>query len=195
MSATSRRSRPCNRHSIWDERVQDLGSGNSEPQLPNSKPWDTFRRAIAWRACEAAGPAVPAFVLCGLCVTVKTGRCVGQLSCLDLQLRPCRSSMPVPLLNLAARTATALRLLIARFPWSRPVSSPDRGAGPVARKASCSPCSVPAAACREVRLLAGPCSLYAADCLAVLFLAGSGLSLRDSGFALWPMCYGRCAGQ
>ena len=50
-------------------------------------PWDTFRCAIAWRACEAAGPTVPAFVLCGLCAILKTGRCAGQLSYLDLQLR------------------------------------------------------------------------------------------------------------
>ena len=45
-----------------------------------------FRCAIAWRVCEAAGPTVPAFVLCGLCAIVKTGRCAGQ-SYLDLQLR------------------------------------------------------------------------------------------------------------
>ena len=41
----------------------------------------------------------------------------------------------------------------------------------------------------EGRFFAGPYSLYAADCLAVLFLGGSGLSLRDSGFALWPVYF------
>ena len=72
------------------------------------------------------------------------------------------------------------------------MGSPDLGAVPVARKPTCSPCSIPAVDCREVRLLAGPCSPSAADCVAVLLLAGPGLS-----FAVWSGCQkiGRCAGQ
>ena len=61
---------------------------------PFSAPRNTFRCATAWRACEAAGPAAPAFVLNGLCVIVKTGRCAGQLSFMDLKLRHLHNTDP-----------------------------------------------------------------------------------------------------
>ena len=86
--------------------------------------------------------------------------------------------MPVPLLNLAARTATALRLLIARFPWSRPMGSSDRGALQGNLRA------VPAAS--QLQHAEKSASWQAPTAFT---LAGSGLSLRDSGFALWPACY------